>query len=280
MADLYRKSALERISSPEQLDKVMKVTSPMSWMALIGITLIIVVTLVWSIIGTIPVTITTKGVVSSHVGSSAVYIQEAGEVSSVKVRVGQEIKMGDPVISYLNSNKETVTVYSDQFGMVESLPVKIGDKLNPGSAVVRVTPQSTAGQSQMVVCYVPLAQAKKLERGMQVNVSLDSLDSQSYGNMVARIINIDAYASSVEGMASVIGSGNNLDAAFTKDGAVVAVACELYTDPETQSGYFWSNAKGAKVEVTNGSLVTAKIVTEEVAPISKLFSKIAELWGD
>jgi len=280
MADLYRKSALERISSPEQLDKVLKVTSPMSWMALIGITLIIVVTLVWSIIGTIPVTITTKGVVSSHVGSNAVYIEEAGEVSSVKVRVGQEINMGDPVISYLNASKETVTVYSDQFGMVESLPVKIGDKLNPGSAVVRVTPQSTADQSQIVVCYVPLAQAKKLERGMQVNVSLDSLDSQSYGNMVARIINVDAYASSVEGMASVIGSGNNLDAAFTKDGAVVAVACELYTDPATQSGYFWSNAKGAKVEVSNGSLVTAKIVTEEVAPISKLFSKIAELWGD
>jgi len=214
------------------------------------------------------------------VGSNAVYIEEAGEVSSVKVRVGQEINMGDPVISYLNASKETVTVYSDQFGMVESLPVKIGDKLNPGSAVVRVTPQSTADQSQIVVCYVPLAQAKKLERGMQVNVSLDSLDSQSYGNMVARIINVDAYASSVEGMASVIGSGNNLDAAFTKDGAVVAVACELYTDPATQSGYFWSNAKGAKVEVSNGSLVTAKIVTEEVAPISKLFSKIAELWGD
>ena len=64
MADLYRKSSLERISSPEQLDKVLKVTSPMSWLALIGITIIIAVTVVWSVMGTIPVTITTKGIIS------------------------------------------------------------------------------------------------------------------------------------------------------------------------------------------------------------------------
>lgn len=280
MADLYRKSALERISSPEQLDKVLKVTSPMSWLALIGITLIIVVTLIWSIVGTIPVTITTKGIVQSHVGSNAVYTQEAGEVVSVRVRVGDKVNLGDPVLTYKNAKNEVVTVYSDQLGTVAGLPVKNGDTLNPGSEVIRVTP--AANSDQIVVCYVPLAQAKKLERGMIVKVSLDSLDSQSYGNMEARIINIDAYASSVTGMQSVIGSGNNLESTFTKDGPVVAVACELGLcgDEPTVSGYWWSNAKGAGATVTNGSLVTAKIVTEEVPPISKLFTKIRDLWGD
>lgn len=278
MADLYRKSSLERISSPEQLDKVLKVTSPMSWLALLGITLIIVVTVIWSIVGTIPVTITAPGIVSSMVGSNAVYTQESGTVVSVRVRAGDEIHLGDPVLTYKNAANEIETIYSDQVGTVASLVVKKDDTFTPGSEIIRVTP--TIQTSQMIVCYVPLAQAKKLERGMQVNVSLDSLDSQSYGNMVARVINIDAYAASVSGMASVIGSGNNLDAAFTKNGAVVAVACELYPDANTLSGYYWSNEKGASVVVTNGSLVTAKIVTEEVAPITKLFSKISELWGD
>ena len=78
MADLYRKSSLERISSPEQLDKVLQVTSPMSWLALIGVTIIVVVTVIWSVVGTIPVTITTKGIISSPVGSNAVYIQDMG----------------------------------------------------------------------------------------------------------------------------------------------------------------------------------------------------------
>lgn len=277
MADLYRKASLDRISSPEQLDKALKVTSPMSWLALAGVTLIVIVTLIWSIVGTIPVTITTPGLVSSLVGSNAIYSSETGTVVSVRVRPGDEVHLGDTILTYKNSANEIKTIYSDQVGTVTEIVAAKDATLIPGSEVVRITPKVQA--NQIVVCYVPLAQAKKIERGMTVNVSLDSLDSQSYGNMVARVVNIDAYATSTTGMSSVIGSGNYLDTTFTNGGPVVAVACELYPG-ETQSGYYWSNEKGAKVTVTNGSLVTAKIVTEEVAPISKLFSKINELWGD
>lgn len=278
MADLYRKSSLERMASPEQLDKVLRVTSPLSWLALLGITLIIIVTVVWSIIGTIPETITVKGIVSSVVGSNSVYTEDAGTVVSLRVRAGDMVHLGDPVMTYRNSSNEVVTVYSDQVGTVSSLTVKKDDTFTPGKDVIRVSPVSQA--PQIVVCYVALAQAKRLERGMQVNVTLDSLDSNSYGNMVARIVNIDAYATPKDGMESVIGSDNFLESTFTKDGAVVAVACELYPDPETASGYYWSNSKGASVTVQNGSLVTAKIVTDEVAPITKLFSKLRDIWGD
>ncbi len=277
MADLYRKSSLERISSPEQLDKALKVTSPMSWLALIGVTVIVVVTVIWSIVGTIPVTITAPGIVSSLVGSNAVYIPESGTVVSIRVRAGDELHLGDPVLTYRNSANEVNTLYSDQVGTVSSIVVSQDSSVTPGSEVIRVSPK--VRDAQIIVCYVPLAQAKKLERGMEVKVSLDSLDSQSYGNMVARVINIDAYATSTTGMASVIGTGNYLENSLTNGAPVVAVACEL-APGDTLSGYYWSNAKGTNVPVTNGSLVTAKIVTEEVAPITKLFSKLDELWGD
>lgn len=278
MADLYRKSALERMSNPEQLDKVMIVTSPMSWIALMGITLIIVVTVGWSIVGTIPETITSKGVVSAVVGSNSVYTEDAGKVVSLRVREGDEVHLGDPVMTYRNSSNQIVEVFSDQVGRVSDLVVKKDDEFTPGKDVIRVSPFAKA--DQIIVCYVPLAQAKKLERGMQVNITLDSLDSSNYGNMVARVINIDAYATPIEGMNSVIGKDNNLESTFNKNGAVVAVACELYPSADTVSGYYWSNAKGAAVEVKNGSLVTAKIITDEIAPITKLFSKLRDIWGD
>lgn len=278
MADLYRKSSLERLSSPEQLDKVLRVTSPMSWLALLGITFIVVVTVVWSIIGVIPETITVKGIISSVVGSNSVYTVEAGNVVSLRVRTGDEVHLGDTVMTYRNTSNEITAVYSDQVGTVSALTLNMGDSFTPGKDIIRVSPVSQG--SQVVVCYVPLAQAKRLERGMKVNITLDAMDSNSYGNMVARIVNIDAYATPQEAMASVIGSNNHLESTFTKDGAVVAVACELYPDTGTVSGYYWSNAKGAAVNVQNGSLVTAKIVTDEVAPITKLFSKLKDLWGN
>lgn len=278
MADLYRKSALERMSNPEQLDKVLKVTSPMSWLALIGITVIIIVTVIWSFVGTIPETVTVKGIVSAVVGSNSVYTEDAGTVVSVRVRAGDEIHLGDPIMTYRNSANDIIEVCSDQVGYVSDIVVKKDDEFTPGKDVIRIAPKVQA--SQIVVCYVPLANAKKLERGMRVNITLDSLDSNSYGNMVARIINIDAYATPTDGMSSVIGSNNNLASTFTKDGAVVAVACELAVDTATASGYYWSNAKGASVEVKNGTLTTAKIITDEVAPITKLFSKLKDIWGD
>lgn len=278
MADLYRKSALERMSNPEQLDKVLKVTSPMSWIALLGITLIIVVTIIWSFVGTIPETITAKGIVSAVVGSNSIYTEDAGKVVSIRVREGDEVHLGDPVMTYRNASNDVVEVFSDQVGIVSDLVVKKDDEFTPGKDVVRISP--IAHDSQIVVCYVPLAKAKKLERGMQVNITLDSLDSNSYGNMVARVINIDAYATPKDGMNSVIGKDNNLESTFNKDGAVVAVACELFPSADTVSGFYWSNAKGASVNVKNGSLVTAKIVTDEVAPITKLFSKLRDIWGD
>jgi len=278
MADLYRKSALEKMSNPEQLDKVLKVTSPMSWLALLAITVIIVITVIWGFVGSIPETITVKGAVAaSSVGSNSVYTQESGTVVSLRVREGDEVHLGDPVMTYRNAANEIVEVLSDQVGTVSDLVVKKDDEFTPGKDVVRIIPVSN--DSQIVVGYVPVAKAKKLVRGMQVNITLDALDGSAYGHMIGRIINIDAYATPDGGMSAVLGSNNNLQGTFNKDGAVVAVACELFPSTGTASGYYWSNAKGSTVTVSNGALATLKIVTEEVAPITKLFSKLDEIWG-
>ena len=46
MAQIYRKTALDKISSPEQLDKSLKITSPLSWLVLLGLTLIVIVAVI------------------------------------------------------------------------------------------------------------------------------------------------------------------------------------------------------------------------------------------
>lgn len=279
MAELYRKSALEKISSPEQLDKALTVTSPLSWLALIAVTLIIIVTVIWSIVGTIPVTVTSNGIVASPVSTNAVYTTESGTVTSVLVYAGSSLHFGDPVLSYRTGNGDVKTIYSDQVGTVSNVTLKAGDSITQGNEILRVSPTLTG--NQVIVCYVTLGDAKKIERGMMVNVTLSSAESQTYGHMSARVINVDSYVSSTDGMSYVLGKNNNLASTFQTNGAaVVAVTCELFPDESTASGYYWSNKKGAELEVTNGSLVSAKVIVEEVPPIEKLFAKIKELWGE
>ena len=59
---VYRKSLLERISSPEQLDKMIVITSPSYWLAIVGGAVIIVAALLWSVFGSIPINMETTGV--------------------------------------------------------------------------------------------------------------------------------------------------------------------------------------------------------------------------
>ena len=278
MAELYRKSALERLSNPEQLDKSLVVVSPMSWVALLALTVVVVITVAWSILGTLPETVTTSGIVASPVSTNAIFAPESGTVLSVNVHGGSVVGMNDIVMTYKTGNGDVCEVLSDQVGTVTDVTVKVGDTLNQGSEIIRVSPRT--GGKQVIVCYVKLTDAKKVERGMSAMIMLSAADKQTYGHMEGRVINIDSYVSSTKGMAYVLGADNNLASTFQKDGtAVVAVTCELYPDESTASGYYWSNEKGKTLEVTNGSLVEAKIVTKEIAPIAKLFTKLLEIWG-
>ena len=61
--DLFRKSSLEKLASPEQLDKAITIARPASWLALIGVTLIFIITAIWAFNGTLPVTIHAPGIV-------------------------------------------------------------------------------------------------------------------------------------------------------------------------------------------------------------------------
>ena len=276
MANLYRKSLIDKLSSPEQLDRAIVVTSPMSWLALVAITLIIIATLVWSIWGTLPTTITVNGIIVSPVSTNAVYTDESGTVSRVSVIAGQYIQQGDEIIVLRTSAGERRPIYSTQTGQISEILVKSEDKISQGSELVRISPATSA--TQVVVCYVPFSKAPTLAKGMDLLVYPQSVDAQLYGHMLAKIKNIDSYAASKSNMSYVLGADNLLADAFSQDGAVVAVSCELIADATSFNGYYWSSQRGKKLDVKNGTTVSAKIITERNAPITLLFVKLKELW--
>ena len=53
MSEIFRKKSLERISSPEELNDYIKVTSPPVWIILLAIVVILVGVLSWGVLGTV-----------------------------------------------------------------------------------------------------------------------------------------------------------------------------------------------------------------------------------
>lgn len=58
---LFRKESLERLSSPEQLDQLMQIVSPKSWLPLGTLGVLVIGGLIWSVLGRIPITVTGDG---------------------------------------------------------------------------------------------------------------------------------------------------------------------------------------------------------------------------
>src|SRR5947209_1829473 len=88
---IFRKTALERLASPEQLDQLLQVTSPRGWLALTGLGLLVAAALVWSFFGTVTTTVEGQGILIRPEGVTSVVAPQAGVVRSVLVRVGDMI---------------------------------------------------------------------------------------------------------------------------------------------------------------------------------------------
>ena len=287
MAGLYRERALDHISNPEQLNKAIVITSPLSWFALLAVSLLIVVTLVWSFVGSISETVTLNGRIVSVTGSTnAVYTDKGGIVQQFYVLAGSTIQRGQPVLR-LSVNGENSDVLSDQAGIVTKLNVQIGNTVPSGKPIVYVSPGLPAGAEQVAVCYASSSNnsddAGKIELGMEAYVSMPSTDSQTAGHMTGHVINIDRYTTSSDSMAELF-SDSQVSSDISKNGAVKAVAVALVQTESPAANamnpFLWSNAKGSSIAVNNGDSITVRIITRKVHPIDKLFKKISEIMGD
>ena len=278
MAALYRKSSLEKLSNPEQLDRAITITSPMSWIALAGIALIIAATLIWSIVGTLPTVQTVSGIIASPESVCAYYSEKSGTVVRLLKSPGDSIKEEDELVALKSGDGSEFTVKATCSGTLTDYVVEVGTKIPSGTEIARFTPETE--QEQLVACYVPVTVAQQLKKDMKVLLYPSSIDSQKYGHMEAWIDHIGEYAASTSNMWYVVGMDNLVADQFLSQGPVVLVTCRIKTDMAAKNGYYWSSEGGKQLTVPNGTFVTAKIITDESAPITKLFNGLKEQWGD
>lgn len=97
MADIFRKSSLDKLSSPEQLDKAITIISPSFWIAAIGGGLIILVALIWSIFGRLPVNVNANGIYMGMDGMHSVVAEADGIVEEIYVSEGDTVTVGEKI---------------------------------------------------------------------------------------------------------------------------------------------------------------------------------------
>lgn len=89
MPKIYRDTAIEKLSSPDQLDKSIVLSSPLSWLCLIGIFIVIVGALAWVSAVFLPQTVSVVGIVcdsedADRVCDNVVCYVPIGDATSVE----------------------------------------------------------------------------------------------------------------------------------------------------------------------------------------------------
>lgn len=135
MGSIFRKVSLERLSSPEQLDQLFSVTTPRAWFALIAIGCILVTSLLWGIFGSLPTKINGQGIIMKSYGVYNVTHTVGGQISDIRVAVGDVVKRGDVVarieqpelVAQINDLKTAL----DHLQKLELSEASLGQDANP-----------------------------------------------------------------------------------------------------------------------------------------------------
>ncbi len=97
---IFRQTSLDRLSTPEQLDQVMRVTSPAAWLTLITFFALVAGGLAWSFIGTVPIKVGGRGILISPGGVLDVISSNQGRITKFLVHPGDWVEAGS-VVAYV-----------------------------------------------------------------------------------------------------------------------------------------------------------------------------------
>lgn len=92
---LFRKSALDRLSSPDRLDTVFVAASPGYWIAFLALALLVAAAVAWSLVGRLPTRVAGDGILLSARGEVfSAPARGAGSLVEFRVQPGQRVVAG------------------------------------------------------------------------------------------------------------------------------------------------------------------------------------------
>ena len=98
---IFREESLERLSSPERLDRLMQIVGRQDWLPLSTLGALVVAAIIWSIFGKIPVNVTSKGVLILPHRVVNIQSPVEGQLKQLNVQSGDCVKK-DQVIATID----------------------------------------------------------------------------------------------------------------------------------------------------------------------------------
>jgi len=173
--EIFRKSTLQKMSAPEDLDELLQVNSARTWLLFSAISMVIAGMLVWGFFGSITQKVKGFGIIITHELPREVLASHAGQVDSVFCKTGDRVSRDQRLMKvYLLDEKTHAEIYSPFDGKITGMNVKEGSYVERGSSVLEmIRSQERSALAPEVVFFVPERDISNLKTEMIANLEID-----------------------------------------------------------------------------------------------------------
>lgn len=269
MSHLYRKSALEKLSSPEQLDKMIVITPMSIWLAIAAGLALVAAVVLWGFYGKIPVTKNGQGIYFDVGSVRIVYSDVQGIVKECSLSTGTAIAKGDILFVIQDEEGKLHRIKSEYDGAAYDIFARKGSYVSVGAELMQLREENPS-EAGYIYCYMPLAQARQVKEGMKVMVYPEYLNTKEYGHMIGEVVSVSKFILNRGDLEEQIGNADIINNLVSGQ-SLIGIRCELEADDSSASGYRWSNEKGNTLDITNGTMVKVDVIISNEAPVNLLF---------
>ena len=309
--EIFSKEALDKMRSPEKLDMTMTITTPMGWMGLIGVMVMLIAVVLWSVFGSFTVKADGMGLIMDPAGVAKVSSLSTGTIDELYVHSGDAVKKGQllvhinmvqenaatrmaqysPELSASSREAETKVhefdsrryqkesaeyVYSPYDGIVDEIFVEEGSIIGGGTPLISVRLDVVRDHLKGIL-YVPVDKGKRIEKGQTIQLAPNGVDVSQTGYLLGVVRSVSQYPVNPQTMQKNLGNEQLAQWIITaQQSAVMEITFDLVRDQASESGYLWTSKVGEHKPVTAGSFCTGSIIIERRPPIEKVFYKLSQ----
>jgi multidrug efflux pump subunit AcrA (membrane-fusion protein) len=262
----FRRRALERVSSPEELDRLVKVAPPRMWIALAGFGTLLAAAVVWALVARVPTTVEGPGFLLREGGLHVGAPLTAGVVVDVAHATGDRVAAGELLGRVRSADGTVEAVRTPYDGVLIEVSADRGDYLAAGRPLAVV---DEVAEPLVVYAYLPQADAKKARVGDRAEIAISGADPAEYGYLLGRVAAVAAYPATQERLRSILRDDSVL-AEVGELGPVIETLVRLERDSSAPSEFAFSVGEGPPYPLTIGTSASTTVITGEQAPIDNV----------
>jgi hypothetical protein len=268
---IFRDNAIKHLNSLTDMQEILTIIKPASWLGIILAILFLLSLLIWSTWVKVENTIPAIGIIiAEEEFQQAEYLwQENVNEYQKKVTSLKDLFLQQKTLY----QKHYITINDLEKGRQDYLMAKEQlATLNKQKAMPIFKPlfnvdSATANQTMDALVFVTHTQGKKILPGMDSYILPDTVSAYEYGYLRGKVVSISEYPVSKEVVYSYLGNMSLVDE-FFGNSVPFMVRVRLMKEPLSPDGLSWTSGKRAFLKIGEGTTITARIVNKTCTPLS------------